>query len=226
EEKGHVEGSVKVLRNQIFGIRYKFDSFEEASIYLQEKCKELNLKSQIEEEKKVLLPYKPMLELADIRQVKVNSYSFARMENRFYSVPDYLVGKTITAKIYAQHIDFYASNNFVCSHDHAEDGEKYNVKIQHYLSTLRKKPGAIRHSVALKSIPGLKSVFEVYYTDKPKAFIDIISKNKDDSIENIIHILRQKGKEQPTLIKKTKVVTYTLNQLKQYNTFLNEEIKS
>lgn len=217
EQKGHVESSVKILRNEIFAQRYQFDSWDEAEQYLQEQCKKHNENSLWEQEKQALLPYKPKLELAEIRQVKINTYSFARIDNHFYSVPDYLVGKTVTAKIYAQRFDFYANNHFVCTHKRS-DQERYHVQIQHYLPTLRKKPGAIRNSMALKSNPALKSVFEVYYVGQPRVFIDLLLQYQDKPMDEIIPLLQQKGKEQPVIEEqKNHVVRMTLKQLQQYS---------
>ncbi len=33
-EKGHVEGSVKIIRNHVFAANYEFNSFEDARDYL------------------------------------------------------------------------------------------------------------------------------------------------------------------------------------------------
>jgi hypothetical protein len=54
------------------------------------------------------------------------------------------------------------------------------------LNTLYKKPGAIRNSIALKSIPRLKALFDTYYSKKPKKFIELFLENKELPIEEII----------------------------------------
>jgi len=99
-EKGYVEGSVKYLRNQIFATNYKFKSEDAAIEYMESQLIKLNENSFIEEEKKHLIPIKPALELADIRTSVVNKYSFIQINRNFYSVPEYLVGMTVTSKIY------------------------------------------------------------------------------------------------------------------------------
>ena len=65
-EKGHVEGSVKIIRNHVFATNYEFITFEDAQDYLLSQLIEMNVSSKIEEEKLKLLPYKPKLELANI----------------------------------------------------------------------------------------------------------------------------------------------------------------
>ncbi len=188
-EKGYVEGSVKYLRNKIFAENYKFSSEEAAIEYMESQLMKLNENSKIEEEKKKLQPTKPPLELADIRKSVVNKYSFVQIENNFYSVPEYLVGLTVTSKIYYNKILIFSNNEFVCEHKKLDGEKRISADIRHYLKTLTLKPGALRNSYVLKSNPKLKSIFDKYYTNNPKKFIDIISKNKEKTDENLEKIL-------------------------------------
>lgn len=178
-EKGYVEGSVKYLRNKIFAENYKFNSEEAAIQYMESQLIKLNENSKIEEEKKVLKPTKPTLELANIKESVVNKYSFIQIENNFYSVPEYLVGYTVTSKIYYNKILIYSNNEFVCEHKKIDGTKKISANIRHFLKTLTFKPGALKNSYVLKSNPKLKSIYDRYYTNNPKKFIDIISKNKE-----------------------------------------------
>ena len=112
-----------------------------------------------------------------------------QIENNFYSVPEYLVGLTVTSKIYYNKILIYSNNEFVCEHKKIDGNKKISANIRHYLKTLTFKPGAIRNSYVLKSNPKLKSIFDKYYTNNPKKFIDIISKNKEVSDAELEEIL-------------------------------------
>lgn len=188
-EKGYVESSVKYLRNKIFAENYKFNSEEAAIQYMESQLIKLNENSKIEEEKKFLKLSKQPLELANIKESVVNKYGFVQIENNFYSVPEYLVGFKVTSKIYYNKILIYSNNEFVCEHKKLDGIKKISADIRHYLKTLTFKPGALRNSYVLKSNPKLKSIFGRYYTNNPKKFIDIISKNKeknDDEIEKIL----------------------------------------
>jgi len=60
------------------------------------------------------------------------------------------------------------------------------IDIYHYLNTLYKKPGAVRNSVALKSIPRLKAIFDTHYQNQPKKFIECFLENKNLPIDEII----------------------------------------
>lgn len=225
-EKGHVEGSVKILRNQIFGPKYKFDSFEEAVQYMNARLLEINASSEIELEKKFLLPYKPKLELGEIKEVKVNKYSFVSIENNFYSVPDYLVGKTITAKVYHSDIDLYANNHYFYTHKKRDGSKEMSIDIRHYLTTFERKPGALRNSLALKSMPELKSIFDIYFKSNPRKFIEILKENQDKNLEDIIEAFRIRTQfkilEQETNLSLAKI---TMNQLKLYNNLSAKEVK-
>ncbi len=189
-EKGFVEGSVKKIRNFVFAKEYIFSSLQEARNYLEEQLQILNQESKIEEEKLSLLPYRPMYELAEIEVVAVNKYSCIRVENNFYSVPDYLMDKKITVKKYHESIVIYSNHKFVCEHKKIDGYGKYQLILSHYLNTLRKKPGALKHSTVLKSHPELKTIYQEYYKTKPKQFIEILIKNRDKDISLLVGLLK------------------------------------
>lgn len=222
-EKGHVEGSIKIIRKKIFSNHYKFKTYEEACNYLQQELNILNESSKILKEVECLLPCKPKLELAVLKTFKVNKYGFICIDNNFYSVPEYLVDKTITAKVYYDHIIIYANHNYVCEHKKIDGMEEISIDIHHYLNTFSKKPGAIRNSLALKSLPMLKSIYDTYFTTKPKEFIDIIRKNQDKNLEELIKILSCYNKHQKSVISTThrknkELDNITRIQINKYNT--------
>jgi transposase len=189
-EKGHVESSVKIIRNKVFAERYTFSSFEEACEHLQVKLIELNANSKIEEESKHLLPRRPKLEIGKIHLQKVNTYSFVQIEKNFYSVPDYLVGRDVLTRTYVDKVNIYSNNQFVCTHKKVDGVNEVSIDIRHYLSSLTKKPGALRNSLALKSLPELKSIYDRHFTANPRKFIELMIENKEKSIEELIHVFK------------------------------------
>ncbi len=188
-EKGFVEGSVKLIRNKAFSKSYSFNSIEEAQIHLEKTLEKINENSEIDAEKTKLKPYKPKLEIGTLVEHYVDKYSFVRIENNFYSVPEYLVGKKVNVKKYIQNIIIYSNNNLVCEYKKINGYNKYAVDILHYLNTLKKKPGAIPNSKALDLNKNLKYIYQKYYTAKPKQFIDILQKYKEKDINEIENIL-------------------------------------
>lgn len=190
-EKGHVESSVKILRNQIFADAWQFNSLDDAQEYAQSRLLKLNEDSRMEEEKEYLRPYRPQLELALVTEAKVTPSSLISVDTVFYSVPEYLVGKRIIVKKYHNEIRVYAANEMVATHKRLFGNGKMQIDIYHYLNTLKKKPGAIRNSVALKSIPRLKAVFDTYYSKQPRKFIELFLANKELPIDEIIALFER-----------------------------------
>ena len=67
-EKGFVEGSVKLIRNKAFSKFYSFNSIDDARIHLKNTLEKLNESSEIDREKQMLLPYKPKLEIGSLTE--------------------------------------------------------------------------------------------------------------------------------------------------------------
>ena len=193
-EKGYVEGSVKEIRKKAFAKKYRFNTIEEAEKFLLEVLNNLNAESMIEEEKRNLLPWKPPLELALLTRQVVDKYSFIKVENNFYSVPEHLTGHTVDVKNYLRKIVVYANHRKICEHKKVDGFNKMQVDIYHYLDTLSKKPGALKNSKALKSRQELKAIYDTYFTERPKEFIELLRKNSDCSYEELQGILKAAGK--------------------------------
>jgi len=190
-EKGHVEGSVKIIRNHVFALNYEFQRLEDAEMYLNSQLIKMNTSSKINDEKLNLLTYKPKLELAKISINKVNKYSFIRIDNNFYSVPEYLIGRDVTVKTYFDKIVIYSNNHLVTEHKKIDGFNQICIDINHYLKSMHKKPGSIKNSLALKSVPELKSIYDTYFNNNPKKFIEILAENKEKSLKDLINILKK-----------------------------------
>jgi hypothetical protein len=188
-EKGYVESAVKALRRQVFARRYAFESFEEAQLHLEKELCRINSSSLIEEEKGFLMPARAALELADVTVCVVDKYSFIRIANNHYSVPDILVGERLTVKVYPFEIVIYSKTLEVARHKRLDGTGKASVDIMHYLKTLGKKPAALAHSQALRCQEELRGLFEAYYADDPRAFICALEKNKDRPMPEIVAII-------------------------------------
>ena len=193
-EKGYVEASVKAIRKDVFNTRFEFDSLGEAEEYLKEKLTEMNCGALIEEEKACLLSYKPPLELAKISTQTVDKYSFVRVDNNFYSVPEYLVGHSVKVKNYLKEVLIYADTHVVAKHKKIDGFGQAQVDIFHYLDTLARKPGALKNSTALKGRAELKTIYDKYFTKRTKEFIDILRNNSEKEYAVLIKIATDIGK--------------------------------
>jgi len=192
-EKGFVESSVRDVRNEVYAVRYSFDTLEDAEKYLEEELCRMNEGSEIAEEMNHLHPWRPPLELSRMTKQDVDKYSFVRVDNNFYSVPEYLVGKELTVRSFVKDIIVYSGLNEVCRHKRVEGYGEMSVNIFHYLDTLTKKPGAVRNSKALRSEAELKTVFDRYYTGSARKFIELLRENQDKPMDEIVRLLKAFG---------------------------------
>ncbi len=154
--------------------------------------------------------------------LKVNKYSFVQSNNNFYSVPEYLIGETVTAKLYYDQIEIYANAYLVCKHKKIDGFRNISIDINHYLNTFIKKPGALKNSLALKRIPRLKSIYDEYFSKEPKVFIDILRKNKEKSVEELIEVFSSLAPFSTNIKSKNnenrfRIDNITRNQTSKYN---------
>ncbi|XMB66710.1 IS21 family transposase [Mycoplasmatota bacterium zrk1] len=220
-EKGHVENSVKVIRNKVFGMKYKFISLIDAEVYLKSKLIELNKDSLINDEIEHLQKAKPKLDLARYVISKVNKYSCITIDNNYYSVPDYLVGRTVEARIYYDSIEIYSNDAFVYQHQKVDGFKEYSINIMHYLNTFVNKPGALKNSLALKSSDSLKNIYTNHYKESTREFIEFLQKNNKLSLEEIVTALEEsKGiiiDKNLTQSNTNDLENVTRNQINKYN---------
>lgn len=106
-EKGTVESAIRWIRNKVFSLKYVFDSLEDADAHLQNRLRDINSDSRIEEEKKHLTPYRPRYETAVVTECHVDRCSFIHVDSNVYSVPEDLVDRMVTVKIYPLEIMIY-----------------------------------------------------------------------------------------------------------------------
>lgn len=178
-EKGSVEASVKAVSQELFAKRDTFDSFEEVVDYVRESKNWINKDCKIEEEKKCLRPNRGNYEVGIIEEKRVNKYAFVRVDHNDYSVPEEYNGALVTAKLYPLSVEFFYRGRLIAKHKRLEGENKTSVLLEHYYNTMLRKPGAIQHSLALKQAPQLRLLFEKYYTNNPKQFLEILIDNKD-----------------------------------------------
>ena len=183
-EKGHVERSVEYIRRKAFGFKSDFASFDHAQQYLETAVSKINQAKQqltgrtamemFADEKGLLWQYTGALACSDSAQLRVDKYAtISHLTNR-YSVSEKLVGCFVDVKIFSNTIEAYFENKTVGSHQRDYGKHQWIIDIEHYLNTLRQKPGALKASVALTCRPYLKQLYQQYYTNAPRDFIDLL----------------------------------------------------
>ncbi len=216
-EKGHVERSVEYVRRKVFNKKDAFKTLDEANKYLEEELKKLNSKPQkynenktakeiLEEELPYLIQLMPTYDISRVVELRVNKYSVITIDENKYSVPDSLVGKFVTAKIYPNNILVYHDNKRVTEHIRSFGLSTWNIKIKHYIDTLKKKPGAIHRSTAMRQMNSkLQDIYNKYYTENPRDFIDLIELISDEGLEKIERTIKELEKINPLNIDTDKI---------------------
>jgi len=184
-EKGHVERSVEYIRRKSFGFQSSFDTQKDAEDWLKSTVNKLNaIKQQLTgktademfaEEKPVITKVPPKLVCSEHIQLRVDKYSTVTYRTNRYSVPDHLVGQFIDVEVLSNQIHIYENDNRVANHHRGYGKHKWIISIEHYLNTFKHKPGALKGSVALASSLYLKQLYNAYFQDTPRSFIELLS---------------------------------------------------
>jgi transposase len=205
-EKGHVERSVEVVRRKSFAKNDSFKSLEEANDYLEKKCAELNDKPQrlknmqsakgiFNQEKDYMLTYIAKLDTARVEEPRVDKYSTFSVATCRYSVPDMYVGKRIFIKIYSSEIICFSEGKKIASHERKLGFNEWSIKLEHYINTFKRKPGALASSTAmLQADPSIQNIYNTYYNKREKDFIELllfISETSISKVESAINLLKK-----------------------------------
>lgn len=129
-----------------------------------------------------MIPLKPSYDTSRRTEARVNKYSVINIDQNKYSVPDYLVGKFVKVKIYPDIVKIYYKGNEIAKHKRSYQSHYWSVDINHFIHTLKKKPGALHSSVGRHQLsPELQEIYQQYYINKPKDFIELLEliKEKD-----------------------------------------------
>ncbi len=183
-EKGHVERSVEYIRRKAFGFKSDFANLEEAEKYLGLIITRLNNSKQqlsgrtamemFADEKGLLWQYSGPLACSDSVQLRIDKYATFSYCTNHYSVSDKLAGCFVDVKIFSHKIEVYFENKQVATHVRDYGKHQWVISIEHYLDTLRQKPGALDGSVALACSPYLKELYRQYYLNAPRDFIGLL----------------------------------------------------
>jgi transposase len=197
-EKGHVERSVEYVRRKAFSNQDSFENLEGANAYLEGVCNRLNrlpLQGKVEsatelfeQEKPQLYPAAADFDCGQLEEFKVDKYSTISLGTNHYSVPDHLVGKRVSVRVYPTQLRVYWQGQQQCSHERRRGQNGWYIELDHYLYTLCRKPGALAGSLALKTADKrLRNLFEQHFKDRPKVFIELLQyqRHKALSLESI-----------------------------------------
>ena len=169
---------MEYLRRKAFSTTYHFSSIEEANEYLTKCYEKLNNTdsniSPFKEEKKSLRTYLYDYQCSFLETAKIDKLATFCYDGTHYSVPDYLVGKTIYVKIYSDLIKVYYNKKEICRHERSYK-HTWIMTLDHYLTTLSRKPGALKGAVSFHQVPErLQNIYYKYFVNESKEFIELL----------------------------------------------------
>lgn len=231
-EKGHVERSVEYIRRKAFGIKSRFNTQEQAHQWLLASLNKINNTKQkttgqtaselFVQEAKQLAPTPPKLACSEQIQLRVDKYATVCYRTNRYSVPDHLVGQFIDAKISSRQCHIYYNNELLATHQRTYKKHKWVIELEHYLRTFKQKPGALSGSVALASNAYLQKLYNAYFINEPREFIDLLAycqkhKITDEKLESSVGRLFKSGVRQITAQKLTALLGNKQSDFKPVN---------
>lgn len=184
-EKGHVERSVEYIRRKAFGLTDSFESIELAQKKLNAVITKINATKQqmtgktanemFQDEKKVLIQCPPKITCYEEENLRVDKYATISYRTNRYSVPDHLVGHFVQARIMSHQLHIYIDNLCLAKHQRNYGKHQWIISIEHYLSTFKHKPGALKGSSALAGNDYLKSLYNDFFIKSPRDFIELLT---------------------------------------------------
>ena len=196
-EKGHVERSVEYIRRKTFALRDTFENLVQANDYLADVLSVLNSKEQVTREdtasnllkqERVLFFNCPTVELdcSELQSYRVDKYATICVKSNHYSVPEQYVGKRVEVKLFANRLVIYLNRQLVASHQRRHTNAGWYLELSHYLDSLRRKPGALKRSVALQQAEEvLKHIYIQYFQEQPKSFIELLHYQRQRSLSSL-----------------------------------------
>jgi len=165
-EKGNVENKVGYSRRNAFVPVPAITSFDEFNKWLWEWCEQdaqrLHYKYKVpiqelweaDQESLLKLPEYPF-PVFRYEVLAVNKYGFAVIDTNKYGLAPVLAGKTVQAKIFFDHIEFFYDHQPVGRYRRSYGRNEELYDWTQYVGTLLKKPGAVEHTRFFKHLPQL-----------------------------------------------------------------------
>jgi transposase len=196
-EKGSVENLCKAAQKRLCTPLIRADSFQEVQDIILKKCieyrekhkianRELSIAESYEIEKKYLkiLPIK-RYECYKTLTKDVQDSSVVELNTNLYSVPEQLVGKTVTVVIKDLMIEIWFQGELVAEHERSVLRHQNSLIPHHFADTLARKPRSSNNAAVLKDYRFTKPVREfISHTPMYERFNMII---------NILYYQRYKG---------------------------------
>ena len=216
-EKGSVENRVGYSRHNAFVPVPTVTSFEEFNEWLWEWCEKdaqrLHYKYKVPIQELCEADRDALLKLPEYPfpvfrygALSVNKYGFAVIDTNKYDLAPTLAGKTVQAKIFFDHVEFYHDHQPVGRYrrSYGQDEELYDWT--QYVGTLLKKPGAMEHTRFFKQLPQRWQEFLVQSRGRERKgalrlLDEIVRDGNAPLCEDVLSMAAENGRTDPDSIR-------------------------
>jgi len=150
-----VENQVNTIRQRLFTPKLKFGSIQELNEYLYAKSialsqathpefKQQTIAQSFQIEQSKLRPTVKTFDGYVEKTVRAYSTCCVQYDTNRYSVPAQYAGKNLSLKVYASQIVICHQHQIIAQHPRCFARHDWVFEPWHYLSLLKKKPGALR----------------------------------------------------------------------------------
>lgn len=150
-EKGHVERSVEYIRRKAFSLACHYASLAEAQAHLDEVCRRMDAEAafgnnsekqlRISADLGAMRPWPGDIGCFEAMEYTVDKWSTVCVRGNHYSVPDSLVSRKVTVKLYSDKLVMVLNREKLAVHERLNNQGNWSLKLEHYLTTLLRKPG-------------------------------------------------------------------------------------
>lgn len=191
-EKGQVENQVAYVRKRLFIPRRKFANIIELNEWLQGQCDHMaatqehpdfkgrTVSEVYADEKQYLhetsIPFEGYRE----RPVRVSTTALVAYDSNRYSVDASAAGKNVMLRAYADRVVIMDDDRMIGEHKRFFDRDRISYNPWHYVSVLKRKPGALRNGAPFydwELPPFITTIREKLnaHPDGDKQFVNILN---------------------------------------------------
>lgn len=155
-EKGGVENHIGYIRRNVLTPVPKVASMDELNGLLLGRCEQDRQRrlGWWDEERKALRPIPPgTFKPCVVQYLPVNKLSLVTYERNRYSVPTRYIGQVLRTEVYADRLELYCREEQVAVHRRALGRGHTELRLEHYLSALARKPYAVTHAAVVRQLP-------------------------------------------------------------------------
>lgn len=155
-EKGSVEGLVRLVRRNALTPVPKVDSIEELNRLLLAWCeRQREIHRQAWEAEKAALRPLPVQEFRPCitHMLPVNKLSLITYDRNRYSVPTEFIKQNLRVDVYSDRLEMWHRDKKVAEHVRLPGRGHASLQLMHYLTALARKPFAVNHAAVVRELP-------------------------------------------------------------------------